>query len=166
MPAAGFIADSQASPLAQLTGADEATIRTGVALLLAGLIEAGSCAGVHAGGCGDPTQPTMRGPNKRVNARMGSTGLVLMRSNAGRKLGSRWLPLVLSGHVRPMLTSVAGRVRRVSKPCTETRFGRDFSATIVELGGAKVKRRDRAYYDGVSLVMDGDGIEAPAPLRA
>jgi len=93
---------------------------------------------------------------------MGSTGLVLMRSNAGRKLGSRWLPLVLSRHVRPMLTSVAGRVRRVSKPCTETRFGRDFSATIVELGGTKVKRRGHAYYVGVSLVMDGNGIATPA----
>ena len=37
------------------------------------------------------------------------------------------------------------------EPCTETRFGRDFSARIVELGGIKVKRRDRAYYYGVSL---------------
>jgi hypothetical protein len=50
------------------------------------------------------------------------------------------------------------------EPCTETRFGRDFSATIVELGGTKVKRRNRAYYDGVSLVMDG--IETPAPVES
>ena len=37
------------------------------------------------------------------------------------------------------------------EPCTETRFGRDFSARIIELGGVKVKRRDRAYYEGVAL---------------
>jgi hypothetical protein len=34
-------------------------------------------------------------------------------------------------------------------PCTETRFGRDFTARIIHLGGVKVKRRDRAYYHGV-----------------
>ena len=37
------------------------------------------------------------------------------------------------------------------EPGSETRFGRDFSARIIELGGVKVKRRDRAYYDGVAL---------------
>jgi len=35
------------------------------------------------------------------------------------------------------------------EPCTETRFGRDFSARIIHFGGVKVKRRDRAYYHGV-----------------
>jgi len=34
-------------------------------------------------------------------------------------------------------------------PCTETRFGRDFTARIIHIGGVKVKRRDRAYYHGV-----------------
>jgi hypothetical protein len=47
---------------------------------------------------------------------------------------------------------------------TETRFGRDFSTHIVSLGGAKVKRRDRAYYEGVSRTVRE--IEVPAPLRA
>jgi len=37
------------------------------------------------------------------------------------------------------------------EPGSETRFGRDFSARIIELGGVKVKRRDRAYYEGVAL---------------
>ena len=37
------------------------------------------------------------------------------------------------------------------EPGSETRFGRDFSVRIIELGGIKVKRRDRAYYDGVAL---------------
>ena len=39
------------------------------------------------------------------------------------------------------------------EPCTETRFGRDFSARIIDLGGMKVKRRDRAYYHGVVFKM-------------
>ena len=47
---------------------------------------------------------------------------------------------------------------------TETRFGRDFSTHIVSLGGAKVKRRDRAYYEGVSRTVRE--IEISAPLRA
>ena len=37
------------------------------------------------------------------------------------------------------------------EPCTETRFGRDFTARIIHLGGVKVKRRDRAYYHGVAF---------------
>ena len=44
-PAAGSVADPQASALARLMGTDEATIRTCVALLLAGLIEVGSALG-------------------------------------------------------------------------------------------------------------------------
>ena len=39
------------------------------------------------------------------------------------------------------------------EPCTETRFGRNFSARIINLGGMKVKRRDRAYYHGVMFKM-------------
>jgi hypothetical protein len=39
------------------------------------------------------------------------------------------------------------------EPCTETRFGRDFSARIIDLGGMKVKRRDRSYYQGVMFKM-------------
>jgi hypothetical protein len=50
------------------------------------------------------------------------------------------------------------------EPGTETRFGRDFSARIMELGGAKVKRRDRAYYEGVSLTVPNMAV--PAPQRA
>ena len=42
---AGSVADPQASALARLTGADEGTVRTGIALLLAGLIEVGSALG-------------------------------------------------------------------------------------------------------------------------
>jgi len=35
------------------------------------------------------------------------------------------------------------------EPCTETRFGRLLSALVVQLGGRKMKKRDRAYYQGL-----------------
>jgi hypothetical protein len=50
------------------------------------------------------------------------------------------------------------------EPCTETRFGRDFSARIIELGGLKVKRRDRAYYQGVTFKMAT--VQTSAAFRA
>ena len=46
------------------------------------------------------------------------------------------------------------------EPGTETRFGRNFTARIIELGGIKVKRRDRAYYEGVALAAQ----KHPVPL--
>jgi hypothetical protein len=49
------------------------------------------------------------------------------------------------------------------EPGTETRFGRYFSARIMELGGTKVKRRDRAYYEGASITVPN--IAGPAPLH-
>ena len=39
------------------------------------------------------------------------------------------------------------------EPCTETRFGRLFSALVAQLGGRKMKKRDRAYYQGLMLRM-------------
>ena len=58
---AGSVADPHASVLARLTGAEEATIRTGVALLLAGLIEVGSALGftlVSVATARDPPPPS------------------------------------------------------------------------------------------------------------
>jgi len=68
------------------------------------------------------------------------------------------------------------RWARVSgiEPCTETRFGRDFTACIIHLGGVKVKRRDRAYYQGVvfeipsvqeAAAYDSGHIAASSELR-
>jgi hypothetical protein len=42
------------------------------------------------------------------------------------------------------------RTQRI-EPCSETRFGTDFTFRVGDLGGRKVKRRDRAYYVGVAL---------------
>ena len=61
---AGSVADPQASALARLTGVDEGTVRTGIALLLAGLIEVGSALGftlVSASTTLNPPQPVAGG---------------------------------------------------------------------------------------------------------
>ena len=50
------------------------------------------------------------------------------------------------------------------EPCTETRFGRDFTARVIPLGGVKVKRRDRAYYHGV--MFKAPGVQETASFRA
>ena len=39
------------------------------------------------------------------------------------------------------------------EPCTETRFGRLLSELVVQLGGRKMKKRDRAYYQGLMFKM-------------
>jgi len=288
---AGSVADPQASALARLIGADEGTIRTGIALLLAGLIEVGSALGItlvstatvrnppppsttnvagssdSAGPQGDAprsTRPAARerrvqirhtaagsrgrgpcttrllaGPSDKaplpasgsvlglqINSHANpptsvagssdsagpqgdaprSTGpaardrRVQIRHTAAGSRGRRpcttcllagpndKAPLPASGsvlglqvnsHANPQSSSRADslgrwietrlnmdpagsiparnayidfcRWARASgiEPCTETRFGRDFSARIIHLGGVKVKRRDRAYYHGV-----------------
>ena len=45
------------------------------------------------------------------------------------------------------------------EPCTETRFGRFLSARIVQLGGNKMKKRDRAYYQGVMFKKASGDLE-------
>src|SRR5215831_19355697 len=171
VPVAGFIADPQASALARLTGTDEATIRIGVALLLAGLIEAGSALGFTLVAVATPRNPP-RGAPIRVaapanTARRCGNGRRQARTDALERWVQARLKVDAAGFI-PAREAYADFCRWAPavgiEPCTETRFGRDFSATIVKLGGTKVKRRDRAYYDGVSLVMDD--IEIAAPLRA
>ena len=49
------------------------------------------------------------------------------------------------------------------EPCTETRFGRLLSALVVQLGGSKMKKRDRAYYQGLMFKVTA---EQSAAFRA
>jgi hypothetical protein len=255
---AGSVADPQASALAWLIGTDERTIRTCIALLLAGLIEVGSALGftlvsvatarnppsapghvpgsvntarphanaqhgvvAHANECRvqtgpvasarsppppsdpqhvpDPANTARRGTNAQhaivahVNERLVQAGQEVQTAGnitAHRPSRPRWhIPPPSPNHA-PGLEACREATRQHPtptrlledwiqarlkvdatsqipareayadfchwaramdiEPCTETRFGRDFSARIVELGGIKVKRRDRAYYYGVS----------------
>ena len=63
---AGSVADPQASALARLIGADEATIRTGIALLLAGLVEVGSALGFTLVSMATAPNPQPPSTTKRV----------------------------------------------------------------------------------------------------
>jgi len=220
---AGSIADPQANALAKLTGVDEATIRTYVALLLAALIEAGSALGftlVSVATAHNPPPPApghVPGPantarqranvqyapatnsiTRRVQTRpaVGSANHVAAREGSTIPAGSspshapgskvwraanqhatdadalgRWIRERLKANAAARIPAREAyidfcRWARATdiEPGTETRFGRDFSAKISELGGTKVKRRDRAYYEGVSLMVPLIG--GPASLRA
>ena len=230
---AGSVADPQASALAKLTGVDEATIRTYVALLLAALIEAGSALGftlVSVATAHNPPPPapghvpgpantarlranvqhapatnsiTRRvqtglavGSANHVAARESSTGYrcqtcsgaIPAGSSPSRAPGSKvWRAAnqhatnadALGRWIRERLNvDAAARIpareaytdfcrwarARDIEPGTETRFGRDFSSRITDLGGKKIKRRDRAYYEGVGLT--GPIIGVPTSLRA
>ena len=71
------------------------------------------------------------------------------RLSAGLRPGSTWILLAASRRVTRMPISAAGRELRVPRPVPKHALGRDFAAPIIHLGGVKVKRRDRAYYQGV-----------------
>jgi hypothetical protein len=217
LPVAGSSADPQVAALARLTGRDEGSLRTGFALFLAALIEAGSALGFTlvsavTGSTTPPAGPGAVGGAKRadrrhlnpaphgtlpiskptVSRRLDPPPLVAA-NDAGDAVGaSKSSPATLgrspvpapSNAARPRapqptlgsdgtgrwaltrlaLTPSAGvRARAAYEdycrwsraegivPCSETRFGRAFTARIRELGGRKVRRRDGAYYVGVSL---------------
>jgi hypothetical protein len=211
---AGSVVDPQASALARLIGADEGTIRTGIAVLLAGLVEVGSALGFtlvsmatarntqppstikRVAGSSDTAGPRGEAPRStrpqalehRVQTRHRAAHNRLRRSCTSCQLAgpSDTAPLPSSGAVpgsqvksNPQSSSrsdpldrwietrlnmdPAGSIpardayadfcrwARASgiEPCTETRFGRGFTARIIHLGGVKIKRRDRSYYVGV-----------------
>jgi hypothetical protein len=156
----GTLADPQAGALAQLTGLDEATIRAGVALLLAGLIEAGSALGftlVSASTTLNPPQPVAGKPPspQKVASRDPNPPF-----GPSAQAFERWAKTQLTADSASEVPAREAYVEfcRWSHaaglgPCSETRFGRELTAHINGLGGHKAKRRDRAYYVGVTLVQ-------------
>jgi hypothetical protein len=221
---AGSVADPQASALARLIGADEVTVRTSIAVLLAGLIEVGSALGftiVSVATSRNPPPPAtlprhvpqlnnaasrrmrhsprsviadvtqrrvrtrhkgdqvtdnrareacahsclLAGSGDRPSLPPPRSGLKRLAATARQSSYSdgleRWaqtrLKVDMGGHI-PAREAYADFCRWACdaglEACTETRFGRDFSARIIDLGGAKVKRRDRAYYQGVMLMTN------------
>jgi hypothetical protein len=217
-PVAGSVADPQAGALARLLGLDEAAVRTGIALLLAGLIEAGSALGftLVSVGTGRHTQPSTAPNHGRPGpsnaARPNERGRPFSATNSRRQRGTqtrhRGAPAahqargrcdgscrVAASSPRPAPRSATApsaaaantewrevverwvQIRLISgaggsipareayadfyhwahsaglEPCTETRFGRLLSEFVVQLGGRKMKKRDRAYYQGLMFKM-------------
>ena len=81
---AGPVADPQASALARLTGADEGTIRTAIALLLAGLIEVGSALGFTLVSIATARNPQPPSTTRRV---AGSSNSARPQAQARRSTG-------------------------------------------------------------------------------
>jgi hypothetical protein len=181
IPVAGSFADPQATGLARLTGLDETTVRTGVALLLATVIEAGSALGFTlvalATGRNPPPPAAKRAPRnppppapRRVAGMPKATsrdGNTQHRAPAGSL--ERWVAARLRVEAAGSIPAreAYDDFRRWARaegiePCTETRFAREFSVRITKLGGAKVKRRDRAYYIGAALVAPKIVLKAAA----
>ena len=105
---AGSVADPQASALAKLTGADEATIRTYVALLLAALIEVGSALGftlVSVATAYNPPPPSTIGmwrvrPTRRVRKRTPGIRPGPRRASGGFRRGT---PPAVAANAGPAL---------------------------------------------------------------
>jgi hypothetical protein len=214
-PVTGSVADPQAGALARLVGLDEAAVRTGIALLLAGLIEAGSALGftlvsVATGRNPKPTTPHDLPPASNATRPSGAARPVsngYSRRQRGMQTRHRGAPVAhqararrcdgscrgaesADAHPQQAPRSVAaaptntewrkvverwvqsrikagagGRIPARDayanfclwarsagiEPCTETRFGRLLSALAVQLGGRKMKKRDRAYYQGLTF---------------
>ena len=160
LPVAGLDADPQASALARLAGLDEAAIRTGLALLLAMLVEAGSALGFTLLGLANVSHPTV--PNtvaRPVRAPPLRRCVHPPRPSTSDGAIKRWGLTRLDVDPGAEIPARAAyhdfccwaRTERI-EPCSETRFGKEFTFRIIDLGGRKVKRRDRAYYVGVALI--------------
>lgn len=171
-PVVSMLSDPQANALARLIGMDEATIRTAIAILLAGLIEVSSALGftvVSMAARHNPAQsrqpskaptynPQPNPPVSRGESLRRPLYLPETQRQSRSEAFKRWVQLRLT--VNPA-GSIPAREAYVDfcrwareaglEPCTETRFGLHLSAKVIELGGAKAKRRDRTYYVGVSL---------------
>lgn len=160
-PVVGPQPDPPATAIARITGVDEGTVRVGFALLLAGLVEAGSALGLALVSVTGRPNP----PHSVPGAVSRSARRAMSRSSARNNpapvtgLVARWVEC----HIH---TDASSRIRardaysafgawsreRGHEPITETRFGREFTECVQQLGGSKLKKRDCSYYVGVSLL--------------
>lgn len=167
LPVTSQRADPQAGALASLLGLDAATIRTGLALLLAGLVEAGSALGFTLVAVATTAKAVNPDPKRRHGPKPDAPRrLTPPQPGTIAETIRRWALTRLDidpAAAIPARTAYEDFCCRQQahdgETCTETRFGILFTALIGELGGHKVKRRDRAYYVGVALT------ETSMPVR-
>jgi hypothetical protein len=187
-PVVGSATDPQAAALARLTGASQPTVRTALALLLAGLVEAGSALGFTI-----LAAATMRNAphSEQTSADRGAAAPTTRRTTqiARNRLQSptppsgtqdlvrRWALTrhdVVPGSAMPAREDYADFAQYARQHgharLSETRFGRAFSVECRKLGGDKQKRRDRTYYlgfavAGAALPHDHSGSERGGLLR-
>ena len=184
-PVVGLTADPQVAGLAALLGTEEPSLRRGLALLLAVLVEAGSAFGfalASAATANPPPPPPQTGATSRTTAVPGRapsgsapSGVVSFAERAARrKRGRRPATQPDASLVR----WAAQCLRRDHRGCigaratyqaycrwaegagvdavTETKFGRFMTGNIAAMGGKKIERRQGAFYVGVALIWGPD----------
>ena len=154
----GSDADPQAGALARLLGVTELTARDGVALILSLLLELGSALGFAVasaikGGNSPPSRPP--NPPRRTRREI---SMLSPRTATARRSIECWVATRLERNpasaipARSAYEDFCGWSHQHGvASCSETQFGRLFSARISAVGGSKQKRRDRTYYLGVGL---------------
>ena len=165
LPVAASVPDPQSAALSRLTGMGEEAVRSAIAVLIALLVELGSALGFSviilsacptmvplqmyaADGGDEPLLPPLQATQRPFPS----------MPRAPDDLVSRWalarLDLVSGGTIQADLAyqdfrqwcSVHGLTA-----LTPQMFGRRFTKVHMGMGGRKVKRRGRAYYEGAAL---------------
>jgi hypothetical protein len=165
MPVAAFVADPQSAALNRLTGFGEEELRNAVAVLIALLVEFGSALGfsviiLAACSTAATSQASSVEENKEPSPPSGKQmqGQHSNVSETPDDLVTRWalarLDIVTTGTIQ---ADVAYRdfcewcLAHRLVALTPQMFGRRFTKVHAGMGGKKVKRRGRAYYEGTAL---------------
>jgi hypothetical protein len=158
------ITDPQSAALKRLTGLDEGTIRTAIATMIALLVELGSTLGftliilavrsaetaVHSPEGSAPSLPPLR----ELICPAPASG----SAPSDDDLVTRWalarLDIVSTGMIQAELAYQDFRQwcsAHRHAALTPQMFGRRFTKVHASMGGRKVRRNGRAYYEGASL---------------
>jgi hypothetical protein len=168
VPETASVADPQSAALKQLIGAEEDGVRSAIAMLIAFLVEFGSSLGFtliilafhrsapeRLGTSAGDQSPPKSCEGLRLRDRMSSK---LQIVNTPEDLVTRWaldrLDIVGSGSIPADNAFQDFRewcLVHDLEPLTPQMFGRRFTKVHANLGGKKVKRRGRAYYEGAAL---------------
>jgi hypothetical protein len=165
MPVAALLADPQSAALSRLTGVGEEELRNVVAVLIAFLVELGSALGfsviiLAARSTVATSQALSVEENKEPSppSRETTQGRHPSLSETPDDLVTRWalarLDIVTTGTIQADVAYQDFRewcsAHRLAA-LTPQMFGRRFTKVHAGMGGRKVKRCGRAYYEGTAL---------------
>jgi hypothetical protein len=171
LPISGAVADPQSATLSRLTGFGEETLRGAIATLIAVLVELGSALGFSVIILGARPLMVTPSPVEEHLESLPSLSQTPRSQLAGEPkpddLVTRWalarLDIVSTGAVQADVAYQDFRewcrAHRLA-PLTQQLFGRRFTKVHAGMGGRKVRRHGRAYYEGAVLQE-----KAIAPVR-
>lgn len=168
LPQTAAVADPQSATLNQITGIDEEAVRTIIESMIAALIEFGSALGftltILASCRSDAEQEAkasmeLAQVTSHAERRLASkAGYPLEIANMSDDLVTRWaldrLDIVSTGMIQAEDAFRDFRDWCVSQhlqPLTPQMFGRRFTKVHAGMGGRKVRRKGRAYYEGAAF---------------